>query len=418
MNDGRQNENEETNFLSIPSSKNDFYFSDVEILRPIWDHAFKGIFLNRTELTRNFLIAFIDFESPINKLRFLSSDLPAQSHDDRAVRLDVAVQLQNGTLVNIEMQTSLSSGYLRRCVLYNSMLLVTNTRAQGARRRNPDITAGNSANDKPEEDGSFALQPAMLSQPNVISLTLLNDRLPKKPANKFRHSYQLRDGDDFLDKDCFRIDVIELPKLKENLGRLRKAEREWIEFFLADSYAEARRIAESNTDIAQACEVLEMMSKDEQKKALAREIWQGEFAKRNAEYLDSLERKKRREEDKRRAEEDKRRAEEDKRLAEEQRQLEEDLKQLAEQKEQIDLQKEQLAVKERRLAEEEMRVAEEKRQVAEERAKIIEANSKIAEAHSFAVCALFDAGLTPAAIAAQLKLHEDTVRQILEQAGN
>ncbi|MEN9825381.1 MAG: hypothetical protein RI953_1126 [Pseudomonadota bacterium] len=396
MNDGRQNENEETNFPSIPSRKNDFFFSDVEILRPIWDHAFKGIFLNRTELTRNFLIAFIDFESPINKLRFLSSDLPAQSHDGRAVRLDVAVQLQNGTLVNIEMQTSISSGYLRRCVLYNSMLLVTNTRAQGARRRNPDITAGNTANDKPLEDGSFALQPAMLSQPNVISLTLLNDRLPKKPANKFRHSYQLRDGDDFLDKDCFRIDVIELPKLKENLGRLRKAEREWIEFFLADSYAEARRIAESNTDIAQACEVLEMMSKDEQKKALAREIWQGEFAKRNAEYLDGLERKKRQEEDKRRAEEDKR---------------------LAEQREQIGVQKEQLAVKERRLAEEEMRVAEEKRQVAEERSKIIEANSKIAEAHSLAVCALFDAGLTPAAIAAQLRLHEDTVRQILEQAG-
>jgi hypothetical protein len=417
MNDGRQNENEETNFPSIPSVKNDFFFSDVEILRPIWDHAFKGIFLNRPELTRNFLIAFIDFESPINKLRFLSSDLPAQSHDGRAVRLDVAVQLQNGTLVNIEMQTSISSGYLRRCVLYNSMLLVTNTRAQGARRRNPDTTAGNTANDKPLENGSFALQPAMLSQPNVISLTLLNDRLPKKPANKFRHSYQLRDGDDFLDKDCFRIDVIELPKLKENLGRLRKAEREWIEFFLADSYAEARRIAESNTDIAQACEVLEMMSKDEQKKALAREIWQGEFAKRNAEYLDGLERKKRQEEDKRRAEDDKRRAEDDKRRAEDDKRRAEEDKRLAEQREQIGVQKEQLAVKERRLAEEEMRVAEEKRQVAEERSKIIEANSKIAEAHSLAVCALFDAGLTPAAIAAQLRLHEDTVRQILEQAG-
>jgi len=131
--------------------------------------------------------------------------------------------------------------------------------------------------------------------PNVMSLTLLSTCLPQLPKEKFRHSYQLMDGTEFLDKDCFRIDLIELPKLRERISEVPERQRIWLEFFLARSYAEVKQLGEQESVIRSACEVLEMMSEDEKLKDLARRIWQGEFARKHIELL-----KKEEEEQKRR----------------------------------------------------------------------------------------------------------------------
>jgi chemotaxis protein histidine kinase CheA len=218
--------------------------------------------------------AFFEFESPITDLSFLSTEIEPQGHDAKSVRLDVALKLANGTLIDLEMQSSLNAGYLRRSLLYAALLLVTHTKKGASHTRRKAV--GKSV----VREGGEAN-----AQPNVISLTLLNDRLPHKDPKKFRHSYQLRDGDDYLDKDCFRIDVIELPKLQQALDTVPPSQRLWMRLFLAQSYAEVTQLAQEEPLFLKVCEVLEMVSKNSKMQDRARMIWEGEFAVRNEKYL-------------------------------------------------------------------------------------------------------------------------------------
>jgi hypothetical protein len=380
---------------NIISGRNGLYFPDAEIFRPTWDHAFKAIFLNHRELTLRFVNAFFEFESPITDLSFLSTEIEPQGHDAKSVRLDVALKLANGTLIDLEMQSSLNAGYLRRSVLSASLLLVTHTKKGASHTRRKAVgksvvRVGEKAN----------------AQPNVISLTLLNDRLPHKDPKKFRHSYQLRDGDDYLDKDCFRIDVIELPKLQQALDTVPPSQKLWMRLFLAQSYAEVTQLAQEEPLFLKVCEVLEMVSKNSKMQDRARMIWEGEFAVRNEKYLLEKERL-----------EEKMRYEKE-RLEEKMRYEKERL----EEKMRIEKEAEQKVAAAQHEADQ--RVAEAQHEAAlrvaeaqhEADQKAVEADQKVFEAQqalSKAVRTLSATGQTPDAIATLLNLSPERVIEIL-----
>ena len=284
---------------SVALERNGLFYPDAQILRPTWDHAFKSLFLDHKELTLRFIEDFIEFKHPITELTFLSNDIEPKNNNGKSVRLDVALRLADGTLIDLEMQTSAEPGYLRRCVYYNAMLLVSQTksgtqyaRKVGGKKRSCHVVSRPQAS-KDSAQGKLKQSSDFL--PNVMSLTLLSTCLPQLPKEKFRHSYQLMDGTEFLDKDCFRIDLIELPKLRERISEVPERQRIWLEFFLARSYAEVMQQGEQESVIRSACEVLEMMSEDEKLQDLARRIWQGEFARKHIELLkkEEAERKER-----------------------------------------------------------------------------------------------------------------------------
>ena len=377
---------------NIISGRNGLYFPDAEIFRPTWDHAFKAIFLNHRELTLRFVNAFFEFESPITDLSFLSTEIEPQGHDSKSVRLDVALKLANGTLIDLEMQSSLNAGYLRRSVLYAALLLVTHTKKGASHTKRKAV--GKALLRGGEEAAA---------QPNVISLTLLNDRLPHKDPKKFRHSYQLRDGDDYLDKDCFRIDVIELPKLQQALDTVPPSQRLWMRLFLAQSYAEVTQLAQEEPLFLKVCEVLEMVSKNSKMQDRARMIWEGEFAVRNEKYLLEKERL----EEKARFE--KERLEEKARFE----------KERLEEKMRIEKEADQRIAEAQNEADQ--RVAEAQNE-ADQRAlkadqKAMKADQKALEAQqalSKAVRALASTSHTPEAIAALLNLSPERVIEILD----
>ena len=377
---------------NIISGRNGLYFPDAEIFRPTWDHAFKAIFLNHRELTLRFVNAFFEFDSPITDLSFLSTEIEPQGHDSKSVRLDVALKLANGTLIDLEMQSSLNAGYLRRSVLYAALLLVTHTKKGASHTKRKAV--GKSVVRGGEE---------ATVQPNVISLTLLNDRLPHKDPKKFRHSYQLRDGDDYLDKDCFRIDVIELPKLQQALDTVPPSQRLWMRLFLAQSYAEVTQLAQEEPLFLKVCEVLEMVSKNSKMQDRARMIWEGEFAVRNEKYLLEKERL----EEKARFE--KERLEEKARFE----------KERLEEKMRIEKEADQRIAEAQNEADQ--RVAEAQNE-ADQRAlkadqKAMKADQKALEAQqalSKAVRALASTSHTPEAIAALLNLSPERVIEILD----
>jgi hypothetical protein len=315
---------------------------------------------------------FFEFDCPIIDLNFLTNDIEPKNHNGKSVRLDVALKLANGILIDLEMQTSFSAGYLRRCVFYNSMLLVSQTKSGASYQRQRSESLENQ--DKfalPSDAKDLSLEVDRRATgflPNVFSLTLLNDRLPQKSPDKFRHSYQLRDGDDYLDKDCFRIDVVELPKLRERLEEVPERQRIWVRFFLARTYAEVKQLCEEDSIIKRACEVLEMVSKEDEMQDLARMIWQGEFAKRHEELL---------------------------------------------RQERDHAQAKLIAEAKAKLAEVEAKVVEAEAKVVDAEAKVVDAEAKVIQTLSTAVCALAAAGQTPEAIAALLNLPYERVSEIL-----
>ena len=389
---------------NIISGRNGLYFPDAEIFRPTWDHAFKAIFLNHRELTLRFVNAFFEFESPITDLSFLSTEIEPQGHDSKSVRLDVALKLANGTLIDLEMQSSLNAGYLRRSVLYAALLLVTHTKKGASHTKRKSV--GKSFVREGEE---------ATVQPNVISLTLLNDRLPHKDPKKFRHSYQLRDGDDYLDKDCFRIDVIELPKLQQALDTVPPNQRLWMRLFLAQSYAEVTQLAQEEPLFLKVCEVLEMVSKNSKMQDRARMIWEGEFAVRNEKYLLEKERL----EEKARFE--KERLEEKMRIEKEAEQRvlaaqHEADQRVAEALREAQYEAHQRVAETQRDAEQRIVAAqhEAEQRVAEVRREADQRALEAQQALSMAVRTLSGAGQTPEAIAALLNLSPERVIEILD----
>ncbi|MEY3903193.1 MAG: hypothetical protein RL189_2499, partial [Pseudomonadota bacterium] len=132
---------------------------------------------------------------------------------------------------------------------------------------------------------------------------------------------------------------------------------------------------EEDSIIKRACEVLEMVSKEDEMQDLARMIWQGEFAKRHEELL---------------------RQERDHAQA----------KLIAEGKA-------KLAEVEAKVEEAEAKVEEAEAKVEEAEAKVVDAEAKVIQTLSKAVCALAATGQTPEAIAALLNLPYERVSEIL-----
>jgi flagellar biosynthesis GTPase FlhF len=353
--------------------------------------------------------AFFEFDSPITDLSFLSTEIEPQGHDSKSVRLDVALKLANGTLIDLEMQSSLNAGYLRRSVLYAALLLVTHTKKGASHTKRKSV---GKALLRGGEEAAV--------QPNVISLTLLNDRLPHKDPKKFRHSYQLRDGDDYLDKDCFRIDVIELPKLQQALDTVPPSQRLWMRLFLAQSYAEVTQLAQEEPLFLKVCEVLEMVSKNSKMQDRARMIWEGEFAVRNEKYLLEKERleEKARFEKERLEEKARFEKEAEQRIAEALREADQRVAEAQNEADKKAMEAEQRALEaDQKAMEADQKAMEADQKAMEAEQRALEADQKAMESQrtfSKAVRALASTGQTPEAIAALLNLSPERVVEILD----
>jgi uncharacterized protein YqfA (UPF0365 family) len=129
-----------------------------------------------------------------------------------------------------------------------------------------------------------------------------------------------------------------------------------------------KQLCEEDSIIKRACEVLEMVSKEDEMQDLARMIWQGEFAKRHEELL---------------------------------------------RQERDHAQAKLIAEAKAKLAEVEAKVVEAEAKVVDAEAKVVDAEAKVIQTLSTAVCALAAAGQTPEAIAALLNLPYERVSEIL-----
>jgi predicted transposase/invertase (TIGR01784 family) len=163
---------------------------------------------------------------------------------ERGVVLDIAAELADGTLLDIEMQSDKRPAFRERALFY------------WARLYGAELERG---------EGYEALRP-------VISVLFLDYReLRGQRLHSVFHVLEVHDHERF--SDALALHVIELPKIPQATAEERADEASllrWSRFFAAQTDAELEEIAMADPVIAEARNVLQAVSDDPTAREIAR----------------------------------------------------------------------------------------------------------------------------------------------------
>jgi predicted transposase/invertase (TIGR01784 family) len=95
----------------------------IKLIDPAIDWTFKSIFGKHSDLLKNFLMTGIKWDyEPITELTFDNTEINKDYADDKSSKLDVKAILQDGMIINIEIQLSYQTSYIDRSLYYWSKL--------------------------------------------------------------------------------------------------------------------------------------------------------------------------------------------------------------------------------------------------------------------------------------------------------
>jgi predicted transposase/invertase (TIGR01784 family) len=218
------------------------------LLDPTLDVVFKLLFTTGPEsprVLRSLLTAVLRPKSPITSVTVLNPEIPRESVLDKGIVLDLLAVLEDGTRLDVEMQSDKRPAFRNRALYY------------WARTFSQQLERG---------ADYHALRP-------VISVLFLD--YPELEAGRLHSIFQLLETHDHVRfTDALEIHLIELPELRH----LRDTERDndadlvrWSRFFAATNDAEIEDLAMSDSAIRDATNVLERLSADPAAQALARQ---------------------------------------------------------------------------------------------------------------------------------------------------
>lgn len=214
----------------------------MALLDPKLDVVFKLLFAeprNRALLI-SLLTAVLRPTSPIVNVTVLDPELPKDLVLDRGVRLDLLVELADGRLVDVEMQSDARGNVRERWVYHWARLY-------GGRLRRGD--------DWKE------LEP-------VVCIVFLDDAAP---SGRFHSIYELREVHDNTPlTDALQIHLIELPRLDQAPAEGEREDlQRWARFLRADSEPALESLANEVPIMAAAKEALEVLSREPSAQRLA-----------------------------------------------------------------------------------------------------------------------------------------------------
>ena len=229
-------------------------------LDPTLDVVFKML-LTRTpqshELLVSLLTAVIRPRTPFAKVVVQNPELPSGDIADHGVVLDIHAQLEDGTLLDIEMQSDKRPAFRERALFYWARLYGS------ALERGAEY---------------HALRP-------VISVLFLDYReLQGERLHSVFEVLEVHDQERF--SDALALHVIELPKIPLATAQERRDEApliRWSRFFAAKTDEEMEEVAMGDPVIEKARQTLQTVSED----PMAREIARLRF---NAQVVNRLER--------------------------------------------------------------------------------------------------------------------------------
>ena len=214
----------------------------MALLDPKLDVVFKLLFAeprNRALLV-SLLTAVLRPNSPIANVTVLDPELPKDLVLDRGVRLDLLVELSDGRLVDVEMQTDPRGNRGDRWLYHWARLFA------GRLRRGDEWSV---------------LEP-------VVAIVFLDDA---EPSGRFHSVYEVREVHDHtLLTDALQVHLIELPRLEQAVAEGEREDlRWWARFLRAESEPALESLATEVPLMAAAKEALELLSREPSAQRLA-----------------------------------------------------------------------------------------------------------------------------------------------------
>ena len=216
--------------------------SERRTLDPKLDVVFKILFSRNEDLLISLLTAVLRPEVPIASVTIANYALPKSAVQDKGGTLDVLVRLEDGRLVDVEMQCRSQKGLRKRALFYWARLYGS-------------------------EGGPGKKH---LDWPPCVSIFFLGFR--ELPGERFHRIFQVLDADDHeVFSDALQLHTIELPKVPE-AGESEELQLvRWSRFLAADSDAELEELAMSDSTMSKAKEALDLLSAEPTVQELARQ---------------------------------------------------------------------------------------------------------------------------------------------------
>ena len=195
------------------------------------------------------MIEFLSLVTQLSKddfddVRIENSEYIPRFYNDKIGRLDIKIRLHDGRKIDVEMQNTYFDYYPKRSIFYCSKLI--------------------------HEHLMSGFQYTQLKK--CIAINVLNS--PFKLSGKIHSIYQIRERDEqtLLD-ELLEIHFLDLTKLpKENLTSLEK----WLMFIKTDSKEERAMLAQENSMMTKASQVMDIFYLDEQERKRYEAAWEYE----------------------------------------------------------------------------------------------------------------------------------------------
>lgn len=106
----------------------------VKLLDPKNDTVFKMLFARKgnEDILSDLITAILTLKVPIKDLKVLNPEIPKDHIDDKGIVLDIAVELEDGRRINIEMQVNWQHHLIKRAYFYASKLYSSQLNVGGA----------------------------------------------------------------------------------------------------------------------------------------------------------------------------------------------------------------------------------------------------------------------------------------------
>ncbi len=204
---------------------------ELELFDPKVDFAFKHLFGSDDEIFISFANSILNYPEgkKIKSVTFLNNDLDKDCENDKASRLDVLAELEDGRRINIEMQSQSQGEYKKRSLYYWAKLYEEQIK---------------------EGENYISLKPA-------IGIHVLNFNLLQNKLN-YHTVLEVVDAQTFEKfTDDFEIHYLELPKVPK---KLYSTQDKWMQFLKNPCAKEV--VAMEDPAIQKAYEKLKYLSQD------------------------------------------------------------------------------------------------------------------------------------------------------------
>ena len=213
------------------------FIPGTQLLRPTIDRVFKRMMQNNPTAIKSLLTAVLQPQSPIESVTVLNPELHGPRFSSKASRLDLHIRLHNGTLIDIEVQTSRDAQFIKRSLYYTFQMI----------------------------GGELKKGEGYEKLPNLAGIYIFDENVfPELP--EIHSSFQLRrsipnDGI-HLQPDILRLDFIELRKVSSLNPKENPLFSAWVQFLGAKSAEDVQRAVITAPELNTLVTELKLMSSD------------------------------------------------------------------------------------------------------------------------------------------------------------